>query len=100
MSDAVQVAYQRRKDYKASISTKEREIEELEELVKDLDSFIEFGEALVGGGGKETVKVMAVSRPTPATVSAADDVDPADEWATDEDEDKDPVSRVISQRVG
>ena len=95
MSDAVQVAYQRRKDYKASISTKE-----LEELVKDRDSFIEFGEALVGGGGKETVKVTAVSRPTPATVSAADEVDPADEWATDEDEDKDPVSRVISQRVG
>lgn len=100
MTDAVQIAYERRKDYKASIARLEREIEELGELVKDLDSFIEFGEALVG---KDSLKVKSITRPIVAELNPVDedDVDPADEWATDKEDDaKDPVSRTISQRVG
>ncbi len=116
MADAVQVAYQRRKDYQTSIAKKKAEIEELEELIGDLDSFIEFGELLTG---KETVTVKAVSRPvTPEkTVSrplaqekpvsrplpqnqakSVDEVDPADEWATDDS--KSGIARVLSQRIG
>ena len=116
MAEAVQVAHQRRKDYQASILKKKSEIEELEELIGDLDSFIEFGESLTG---KETVTVKAVSRPvtpektvsrplaTEKTVSrplpqnkskSDDEVDPADEWATNDEQSG--IARVLSQRTG
>lgn len=116
MAEAVQVAHQRRKDYQASIAKKKSEIEELEEMIGDLESFIEFGESLTG---KETVTVKAISRPVtpekavsrplaqeksvsrpmPQEKSKSDDeVDPADEWATDDN--KSGIGRVLSQRIG
>lgn len=54
MADPMKVAQTRREEYKKDIARKEAEIEELKELISDLDSFIEFGEALIGDGPAET----------------------------------------------
>ena len=82
MTDAVQVAKQRRSDYRKSITTKESEIEELKELIQDLDSFIEFGEALVTDG-KSQLKEVAPQPQAPVTPKAQSaEKDPAKEWET------------------
>lgn len=99
MSDAMQVAHQRRKDYQNSIARKETEIAELKELIADLDSFMEFGEALLTEGSdtpaKETPSpVVQVTKPLP-------ELDPEDEWAQDEKESENSnMARVLSQRTG
>lgn len=54
MADPMKVAQTRREDYKKDIAKKEAEIEELKELISDLDSFIEFGEALINDTPAET----------------------------------------------
>ena len=59
MADAVKIAQNRREEYKKDIAKKEAEIEELNELISDLDSFIEFGEALVNDGDDEPKKESA-----------------------------------------
>ena len=94
MSDAMQVAEQRLKEYRMAISKKENEIVELKERIEDLDNFIEFGQALVGKGEDE---VRTVSR-TPQVEKkpeAADD----DDWGED-DQSNAGVARVLSQRTG
>lgn len=54
MADPMTIAQSRREEYKKDIAKKEAEIEELKELISDLDSFIEFGEALIGDGPADT----------------------------------------------
>lgn len=49
MSDAMQIARQRRKEHEEAIAKREREIEELREMIADLDSFIDFGQELING---------------------------------------------------
>ena len=68
MSDAVQVAKDRRQKYTKPISNLEAEIAELKEMISDLDNFIEFGEALVGKG--------ADNKPKNATGNTAENVTP------------------------
>ncbi len=69
MADAIKVALTRREEYKKDIAKKEAEIEELKELISDLDSFIEFGEALVNDGPAQT---KADEKPEPAPAEAAE----------------------------
>ena len=65
MADAIKVAQTRREEYKKDIAKKEAEIEELKELISDLDSFIEFGEALINDGPTESKSAeKAESSPT------------------------------------
>ena len=97
MSDAMQVAHQRRKDYKASIAKKEAEIEELNELVADLDSFMEFGEALMGN--EPVTAAREVSKPVVQVTKPIPDPDPEDEWAENDGE-TNGIARVLSQRTG
>ena len=73
MSDAMQVAQQRRTDYKNAIAKKQQEIAELTELVADLDSFIDFGEAL-----------LAEKLEMPEEVSRPALVSQISEWDSDE----------------
>ena len=87
MSDAMQIAHQRRKDYRDSIAQKEAEIAELHELIADLDSFIEFGDSLMG---KQTQKPAEPAKPS---ITAAPkpqiqaptplDEDDDDDWGDD-----------------
>ena len=71
MSDAMQVAQQRRAGYQKAIAQKETEIAELKEHLEDLDNFLEFGESLMGNEpaaaasptGRTVVSRPAVSRP-------------------------------------
>ena len=96
MSDAMQIAHQRRKTYLSAIAQKEAEIAEMNEMIADLDSFIEFGDALLG---KDPEKVTETPRPALAeTPAATSDPDPDDEWETDTPQQN--IARVISQRVG
>lgn len=89
MTDAVAVAKARREDYQNAITDKEAEIAELKELVGDLDSFIEFGEALVtdADGAVETkseepsVELKEVPN-TPVTPKIDNDHEPVSEWDT------------------
>ncbi len=68
MADPMKVAHTRREEYKKDIAKKEAEIEELKELISDLDSFIEFGEALINDRPAEAKpEEKAEISPTPET---------------------------------
>ena len=99
MSDAMQVAKQRRQDYKKSIADMEKEIAELQELIADLDSFIEFGDALLTNGPEEVVAkspVDAISAPFPKAVSSAPDL-PKRPAAPSSDTNE-QISKALAQR--
>ncbi|MEM9971011.1 MAG: hypothetical protein AAF762_07915 [Pseudomonadota bacterium] len=114
MADALKVAQNRRDEYKKEIAKKEAEIEELKELLSDLDSFIEFGEALVNDGdekpaetastpdrvvSKPVVSKPAVSRPSPQQTPQPVQATPVDdEWGADEN--KQGIARVLAARNG
>ena len=100
MQDAMQVAEKRIKEYRMAISKKENEIVELKERLEDLDNFLEFGQALVGGADKS-------SRPSqPAQADAKGDETPAQSKADSEWESDDTttspinngITRVLSQQ--
>ena len=106
MSDAMQVAQQRRAGYQKAIAQKESEIAELREFMEDLDNFLEFGQSLLGKDPAESVR--PVSRPvTPAQPqqqvhqNKAEDqkADPEDEWG-DEEQPKESIARVLASRAG
>lgn len=87
MSDAMQIARQRRGEYEESIARKEREIEELREMIGDLDRFLEFGQDLIGGNG--STGKPADPAPAKPNVQNIQDVSPKpvndmdEEWDTD-----------------
>ena len=97
MTDALQIARQRRKDHEAAIAEKEREIEELREMIGELDSFIEFGEALVGDEKPQIKEVPQPFAAAPAPTTVADDEDPADDWNVP-DEDNGAIARMLASR--
>lgn len=120
MADALKVAQNRREDYKKEIAKKEAEIEELKELISDLDSFIEFGEALVNDGdattdsktddkseatpdrvtSKPLVSKPVVSKPSPMAGPMPMTTNPIDdEWGSDDDA-KGGIARVLAARNG
>ena len=107
MSDALQVAEQRRKEYKMAISKKENEIVELKERIEDLDNFIEFGQALVAKGGETARTVSRTPQPAqqvqPKPAENKPEANPADdEWGNEDDASpvNKGINRVLSQRTG
>lgn len=96
MTDALQIARQRRQDHEDAIAEKEREIEELREMIGELDSFIEFGESLMNGDDKPQIKEVPQPFAT-AAPTVDDDEDPADEWNVP-DEDNSSIARVLASR--
>ncbi|MEM9426350.1 MAG: hypothetical protein AAGA06_06580 [Pseudomonadota bacterium] len=117
MADALKVAQTRRDEYKKDIAKKEAEIEELKELLSDLDSFIEFGEALVNDDddapaatapttptpdrvvSKPVVSKAVVSKPSPQHAPQPVQPNPVDdEWGTDDN--KQGIARVLAARNG
>ena len=88
MSDVLKIAQQRRKVYEAAIAEKERELEELREIINDLDTFLDFGETLIGSGEPETAEV-----PQP---DAEDPHDADEDW--DVPANQNSLSRVLSSR--
>ncbi len=92
MSDAMQVAHQNRKDYRKAIAAKEAEIAELQEMIADLDSFIEFGNSLLGKGEVVTAPTATpvAKEPTPERVKS--------EWNTGDA--NDGIASVLSKRAG
>ena len=108
MADAIQIAQQRREDYEKSISEKEQEIEDLRELIADLDSFIEFGEALLNDGANKPGAMPQDTAPKPVQDMAPKPVqdaqniikpvDPENEW--DDDDGKQGIARVLAARNG
>lgn len=97
MSDAMQIAQQRLKNYTKSIVAKENEITELKELIGDLESFIEFGEALVSNGMADAPTTeRQVSRPVLQTQDKPGDSD--EEWGDDDEENG--IAKVLAARTG
>mgnify|MGYP001829059724 CR=1 FL=1 len=113
MADALKVAQSRREEYTKEIAKKEAEIEELKELLSDLDSFIEFGEALIGEDAptessatpnrvtsKPVVSKPVVSKPSPQQSPQPVAMKPAeDDWGSEEDS-KQGIARVLAARNG
>ena len=109
MTDAMEVAKQRKKDYETQISKKKAEIEELEEMIGDLNSFMEFGNELLNGPAKAAAPT---SRPSPQVKSqpspqlkevpnkpaAASAPKADDEWGDDDAQQS--IARVLSARNG
>jgi hypothetical protein len=97
MSDAMQIARQRIKDHEDSIARKEREIEDLREMIGDLERFLEFGQELIGGSAQATARPVSHQpqpvRPTTQqpqikevlaqAAKKADEEDDDDEWGSD-----------------
>lgn len=100
MSDAMQVAQQRRNGYQKSIAQKETEIAELKEYIEDLDNFLEFGQSLLGKA--PAAEVRQVSRPvvqeTKPEAVVKSEAAKDDEWGSDDP--KAGISRVLASRVG
>lgn len=116
MSDAMNVAQQRRSGYQKAIAQKESEIAELKEHLEDLDNFLEFGQSLLGN--EPAAAAAATSAPTARTVVSRPAVsrpsedakaeetkkedpkaDTGDEWDT-EDSPKESIARVLASRAG
>lgn len=109
MSDAMNVAQQRRDGYLKAIAQKESEIAQLKEHLEDLDNFLEFGQSLLGntpaeGATPQKIVSRPLSRPTqptkvedkkPDVGAKADD----DEWG-DESAPKESIARVLASRTG
>lgn len=102
MTDAMQIAKQRHTDYQASVAKKEAEIEELNELIADLESFMEFGDALMGKDpAPAPTKKAVVSRPVVQVTKQK--AEPENEWDNADEKkeaDTDGIARVLSQRTG
>ena len=99
MADAIKIAQQRRDDYKKAISEKEKEIEELKELIADLDSFIEFGEALMSDGDTKVAEAPKDAAPKPAPQpSVVKPFDMDDDWGSDNEQQG--IARVLAARNG
>ncbi|MDA8584679.1 hypothetical protein N9L47_00240 [Rhodobacteraceae bacterium] len=100
MTDAMKVAKQRRISYKNDIVNMEKEIAELKELVADLDSFLEFGDALL----TNTAPADA-SASTPNAISEPKDKNAADtsvsarKPSTPRGDTDDQISAILSQRA-
>jgi hypothetical protein len=114
MSDAMQVAQQRRAGYQKAIAQKESEIAELRELMEDLDNFLEFGQSLLGKDPAASIaqpqpaRPAAPNQPKPQEQAApqarpekaeGQKANPEDEWGDDE-QPKDSIARVLASRAG
>ncbi len=100
MADALQVANQRRQDYKDAIAKKETEIAELRELITELNEFIEFGDALVAGGPATSPahsEPDAVTPPTPKDEPVRVSVKSRNPMSAEHN--KQNLARVMSQRT-
>ncbi len=109
MTDALEVARQRKKEYEQDIAKKKSEIEELEEMIGDLESFLEFGQDLVSGGTADNQpkaqaapqvhqKAQNKSQPKEVAKKNAAAEDPADEWGDPAPQQS--IARVLSARNG
>ncbi|NNE89815.1 MAG: hypothetical protein HKN27_17240 [Silicimonas sp.] len=101
MSDAMQVAQQRRAGYQKAIAQKETEIAELKEFIEDLDNFLEFGQSLLGKDPAEAARpvsrpVNPVQQPQQQNAQKAED---DDDWGEEEPQ-KTSIARVLSTRTG
>lgn len=104
MTDALQVARERRKEHEAAIAEKRLEIEELEEMIGDLDRFLEFGEELIGESRAKAAErpitrpisqpvSRPVSQPAPAAIADKDD-----DW--EESDPTESIARMLAARNG
>lgn len=118
MTDAMQVARERRQQYEDQIAQKQDEIQQLEAMIGDLDNFLAFGQELIGTGDtarvEEQPRIREVTREIPPAIEAAlsaaidddedeeadedDDfaADPADDW--EEDDPSASIARVLASR--
>ena len=92
MSDAMQVAHQNRKEHLKAITQKEAEIAELREMIADLESFIEFGNSLLG---KETTAAPDAMPTRPKSQPA-----PEAEQAWNTGDVDSGIANVLSKRAG
>ena len=92
MSDAMQIAQQRQKEYASMIAKKQTEIDELKEHIEDLENFIEFGASLVGKpAAKANGNQKVTSQPVKPTLN-----DEGKEW--DSNDVKAAVARAMPTR--
>ena len=94
MSDAMQVAHQNRKNHIKAIAQKEAEIEELREMIADLDSFIEFGNSLLG---KPTT---AAATPEPQTARKTSQPAPNGDQGWNTGDANEGIANVLAKRAG
>ncbi len=112
MKDAMQIARQRRQEHIDEIARLENEIENLQDRIGELETFLEFGETLIDGNTADSMSASdetddfdvedkldaptAVTRPGPRSIM------PVDAWhAEDEDDAADQsIARVLSARNG
>lgn len=104
MSDPMQVAKQRQKEYSTAIAKKQAEIDEMKEYIVDLENFIEFGASLLETttqapretqAPRDAIGDKIVSKASP-DLKKSRDAD--DEWNTDALNKK--LDRVLPTRAG
>lgn len=109
MKDAMNIARQRRQDHVDAIAQLENEIEALHEKIGELDSFLDFGEALINGSldeeDDETPEAPISASAPVRNTSELRSVLPVDDWhsaETDDGEDatEQSIARVLSARHG
>ncbi len=99
MTDALDIAKRRKSEYQAEITKKKAEIVELEEMIGDLESFVEFGQELIGRPAKAAEpKTKPTSQIKEVVATPAEKAKPKDEWA--EDSTDSSIARVLSARQG
>jgi len=100
----MQIAQQRRKEHQQAIAKREHEIEDLKEMIADLDSFLEFGQELIGGPAPQQQKpqsrpiepAQVQVKPTEPNLKEVQNGSHDDEW-----EGRDPaksISNVLAAR--
>ena len=111
MKDAMEIARQRRQDHVDEIERLEREIEALQDKIGELDTFLDFGETLIGGGdAKQSSKAPEkaeeaegeVDTPAASSMPGLRNVLPVDDWHADDEDDatEQSIARVLSARNG
>ena len=106
MKDAMDIAKQRRQEHIDLIAQLESEIEELQEKIAELESFLDFGEALINGR-LDAEDDDAPEGPALAVEPLRDmqelrSVMAVDDWHSDEEDDatEQSIARVLSARNG
>ena len=107
MKDAMDIAKQKRQEHIDMIAQLESEIEELQERIGELESFLDFGEALINGGLDAEDDDAHEEALAPAVeplrgMSELRSVMAVDDWQADDEDDaaEQSIARVLSARNG
>lgn len=101
MKDAMDIARQRRQQHVDEIARLNAEIEELQDRIGELDTFLDFGETLIGNA-PTPISARVTSAPASLRTPELREIDESDDWDDDADEDRaqQSIANVVSARNG